>query len=70
VPSRRRNAAAIWQKSENFKQQVLAKAVSFYPKLVPFREMTTDQLRAKLGLGGSAVQDVSGGDFTDLLDSV
>jgi hypothetical protein len=62
--------AAIWQKSENFKAQVLAKAVPFYAKLVPFREMTTDQLRAKLGLGGSVVQDVSGGDFTDLLDQV
>lgn len=62
--------AAVWQKSDNFKGQVLAKAVPFYSKLVPFREMSTDQLRAKLGLGGSAVQDVSGGDFTELLDQV
>lgn len=62
--------AALWQKSENFKTHVLTKALEFYPKLVPFREMTTDQLRAKLGLGGSAVQDVSGGDFNELLDNV
>ncbi len=62
--------AAVWQKSENFKAQVLAKAITHYPKLVPFRDMSTDQLRAKLGLGGSAVQDVSGGDFQDLLDQV
>ncbi len=62
--------AALWQKSENFKERVLAKAVELYPKLIPFREMTTDQLRAKLGLGGSSVQDVSGGDFQDLLDNV
>jgi hypothetical protein len=62
---------AIWQKSESFKQQILSQAISFYPKLVPFREMTTDQLRAKLGLGGPAgVQDVSGGDYTELLDQV
>lgn len=67
--------AAIWQKHEKFRSLVLAKAMTFYDKLVPFREMTTDQVRAKLGLGGSAVSSVgsdaaSGGDFTDLLDQV
>jgi hypothetical protein len=62
--------AAIWQKSDNFRTVVLTKALEFYTKLVPFREMSTDQLRAKLGLGGSAVQDVSGGDFQELLDNV
>lgn len=61
---------AIWLRNEKFKEMVLAKAVPLYDKLVPFREMSTDQLRAKLGLGGSAVQDVSGGDFTELLDNV
>lgn len=61
---------ALWQKSENFKTQILTRAMDFYQKMVPFREMSTDALRAKLGLGGSAVQDVSGGDFTELLDSV
>jgi hypothetical protein len=67
--------AAIWQKHEKFRNMVLAKAMPFYDKLIPFREMTTDQLRAKLGMGGSAVSSVgadaaSGGDFTDLLDQV
>jgi len=64
--------AAIWQKSEKFKQVVLAKAVDMYDKLVPFREMTTDQLRSKLGIGGPAVSDVSvgGGDFSDMLEGV
>lgn len=62
---------AIWQKSEKFRNVVLEQAMAWYPKLVPFREMTTDQLRAKLGFGGPAVSDVSaGGDFTELLDNV
>jgi len=62
---------ALWQKSDKFKAAVLDKALPYYDKLVPFREMSTDQLRAKLGLGGSAVSDVgSDEDFTDLLDNV
>lgn len=63
---------ALWQKSEKFKQVVLSAAIPMYDRLVPFREMTTDQLRAKLGLGGSAVSDVSavGGDFSDVLDGI
>ena len=67
--------AAIWQKHEKFRNLVLSKAMPFYDKLIPFREMTTDQLRSKLGIGGSAVSTTgadaaSGGDFTDLLDQV
>lgn len=67
--------ASIWQKHEKFRTMVLTKAMGFYDKLVPFREMSTDQLRAKLGLGGSAVMSVgddaaTGGDFTDLLSQV
>lgn len=62
---------ALWQRSENFKRMVLEKALPFYDKLIPFREMSTDQLRAKLGLGGSAVTDVtSDEDFTDMLAEV
>jgi hypothetical protein len=67
---------AIWRKSPKFQTLVLDKALSFYDKLVPFRNMTTDQLKSKLGMGGSAVSDIgaagssSGGDFTDLLDQV
>jgi hypothetical protein len=65
---------ATWLKSDKFKQVVLEKAVGFYDKLVPFREMSTPTLREKLGLGsagGSAVSDVAaGGDFTELLDNV
>jgi len=61
---------ALWLKSEKFKEMVLSKAVEMYDKLVPFRPMTTDQLKAKLGLTGSAVQDVAGGDFEDVINSV
>lgn len=63
---------SIWQKHEKFRAAVLAKAIPWYERLVPFREMTTDQLRSKLGLGGSAVSDVtvSAGDFGDIMDSV
>ena len=61
---------AVWQSSPKFKKLVLTQALDLYSKLVPFREMTTDQLRAKLGLGGSPVGDVSGEDFTGLLDNV
>lgn len=62
---------ALWQKNDTIKQVVLSKAVTMYgDKLLPFREMTTDQLKAKLGLGGSAVQDVATDDFQDLIGSV
>jgi len=63
--------AALWQKNDTIRQQVLAKAIGMYgDKLMPFREMTTDQLRAKLGLGGSAAQDVSSEDFNTMLENV
>jgi hypothetical protein len=65
---------ALWQKSDKFRQIVLSKAVGFYDKLIPFREMTTDQLRAKLGLGGPVASDVSvsvdASDFASILDKV
>jgi hypothetical protein len=62
--------AAIWQRNEKFKQMVLGKAIESYDKLIPFREMTTDQLRSKLGIGGPAVSDVAAGDFGDMLENV
>lgn len=63
--------AALWQRNPKFRDIVLAKALPFYDRLIPFREMTTDQLRAKLGMGGPAGVDVSApSDFGDLLDQV
>lgn len=68
---------AIWQKNAKFKDVVLTKAMELYDKLIPFREMTTDQLRSKLGMGGSAVGSAGMGgdatsttDFGDLLENV
>lgn len=63
--------AAIWQKNDKFKALVLSKAYEYYDKLIPFREMTTDQLRSKLGIGGPAVSDVAvTDDISGLLDNV
>jgi len=61
---------AIWQKNETFKEVALASAVTLYDKLVPFREMSTDQLRVKLSLGGPSVDDVSSDNFQDMLSDV
>jgi hypothetical protein len=61
---------AIWQKNDTIRSLVLAAAVNMYDKLMPFREMTTDQLRAKLGLNGPASSDVSSDNFQDMLDAV
>ncbi len=63
--------ASIWQKAPTFRQRVLEQAIVEYPKLIPFRELSTDQLRAKLGMAGPVVTDVAaGGDFADLLENV
>lgn len=43
---------AIWSRTAPFADQVLGRAMEWYEKLVPFREMTTDALRQKLGGGG------------------
>jgi hypothetical protein len=64
---------AVWQKADKLRGAVLARAIPMYERLMPFRELSTDQLRAKLGLGGSAVSDVSaamGGDYSDVLEGV
>ena len=65
---------SLWQKHSGFAEKVLSQAIPMYERLVPFREMTTDQLRAKLGLGGSAISDVSAeaaaGDFSDVLQNL
>jgi hypothetical protein len=65
---------ATWLRSDKLKSLILNKAVGLYDKLVPFREMTTPQLREKLGMssggGGGAVADVSSGDFETMLDNV
>lgn len=62
---------AIWQKSDKFKELVLGQAIPLYPKLIPFREMTTGDLAIKLGVStGAQGTDVGAGDFSDVIDRV
>jgi hypothetical protein len=66
---------AIYLRNEPFKRRILEKAVTLYSKLSPFREMSTDELREKLGLpggGGTAApgSDISNEDFSNVLGNV
>lgn len=67
--------SAVYLKNENFKKMVLEKACTLYSKLTPFRQMTTDELRDKLGLvpsGGSVSvgSDITDEDFSGVLGNV
>jgi hypothetical protein len=48
---------SAWQSHDGFKKTVLAQAMRMYGKLVPFREVSTDQLRHKLGLPDASSED-------------
>lgn len=65
---------ATWQRNEKIKAAVLTGALNMYDKLNPFREMTTDQLREKLNIGGggagTASSDASADNFNDMLEGV
>lgn len=65
---------AMYQRNDALKRLVLEKAVALYPKLNPFREITTDELREKLGMppvAGAAGSDYSSeGDITGVLANV
>jgi len=68
---------ATWLQHEAIKKAVLEKAIPMYKDLNPFREMTTEQLREKLGMGGSdssgdrqSSVDISSVDFDDMLKDV
>lgn len=65
---------AIWRKNPKFQAMVLEKAVELYDKLQPFREISSADLRLKLGLStggdGAGVSDVSADEFGDLLENV
>lgn len=60
----------VYLKNEKFRQVVLEKAIGLYDKLT-LRQLTTDELREKLGLGPapSAGGD-TGEDFSNLLSGV
>lgn len=66
---------AIWIKNDKFKRAVLEKAAEFYPKLNPFRVLTTDELREKLGIGGGGGgaapgSDAAGEDYSNILSNI
>jgi hypothetical protein len=64
---------ATWQKNEGIKAAVLTAALNKYDGLNPFRELSTDQIREKLNLGGgssTAGDDASVDSFNDLLEGV
>lgn len=54
---------ALWSRSQKIKEHFLPKAVALYDKIVDAREMTTNELREKLGMGG-------GGDSSDVSDDI
>lgn len=69
---------ALYARNDKFRRMILEKAVTFYSKLNPFRELSTDELREKLGMGGggggggtaSPGSDLSGEDFSNILGNV
>jgi hypothetical protein len=61
---------AIYRMSPKFQEVVLTKAIDMYEKLNPFREMSTSDLRIKLGLGGGGGTNIGPDDFGDVLDNV
>lgn len=62
---------ALYRKSPKLQESVLSTAIKLYPKLTPFRELSTADLRIKLGLSTAARgEDVSTDDMEDLLNTV
>jgi hypothetical protein len=67
------SGACLYHKNDRYRQQVLEQAVPMYEKLNPFRQMTTDELREKLGMSGGGSSgggaDV-GDDFQNVLGNL
>lgn len=63
---------ALWLKNDNLRDLILAAAVKVYPDVKkPFREMSTADVRIKLGLdSGNTGTDVSDDEFNDVLADV
>lgn len=64
---------SILAKNADFRRVVLEKAVAMYPKLNPFKAVTTEELKEKLGMGGgggSIGANSSDEDFTGILGNV
>jgi hypothetical protein len=63
---------ALWRMNEKFSAKVLEQACPIYEKLQPFRELSTADLKLKLGItdGGGTDTSMDGGDFGSLIDQV
>jgi len=62
---------AIYRRNPQFMAQILTRAVEQYDKLIPFREMSTADLRIKLGLGAGSSTDIGiGDDFGNVLEAI
>ena len=63
---------AMYRANKAFRDLVLSKAVEMYDKVSPFKEMSTSDLRIKLGVGSSDGADagISPDEFNDILTNV
>lgn len=62
---------SIWQKSTKVRDKFLPKAFELYAKIIDAREMSTADVRVKMGLGGGdSGGDVADDDVEDFLDDV
>lgn len=63
---------ALWSRNEKLRDVILAAAVKLYPTVKkPFRELSTADVRIKLGLdSGNSGEDVSDDEFDDVLADV
>lgn len=64
---------AIWKQNDKFKLTVLQAAYQLYDKLDPFRNMSTADLRIKLGMesgGSGGGEDTSADDVNALLENM
>lgn len=61
---------SLWRLKPEFAYKILAKAYPLYEKLIPFREMSTADLKIKLGLSSGAASETGEDDFEGLLENV
>jgi len=61
---------SLWQKSKKLRGKFLPQAYNIYDKIVDAREMSTADLKIKLGIGGDSGEDVSDDEMDDLLEDV
>lgn len=61
---------ALYRVSPKFQNLVLSKAIEMYDKLCPFREISTADLKIKLGISSGGGMNIGPDDFDGVLDGV